>query len=458
MYYRINPELGFRGWSNKEYTLFHIESKRVVKILSKDSFELLNKLHNIKVSDDFCKDEKVSSQLVIFMLTNLIQRCETTTPLRPEQEYKYHDCRHFTEAVWAITGRCNYRCRHCSVSAPNVDKLTDLSMDDCKKVITQLEECGIGNVTLIGGEPLLHRNFREIVSELTERGIQLSQIFTNGSLITNDLIDFLENKNVYPIMRMSFDGTGFHDLQRGVSGAEKNLISKLELLKSRNIPVVIDMCINKANLHSLPETVKLLDSYGVDTINVTPTCDIGLWKDVNQSEKLSFEEYYDYLLEYIPSFLSSQSNINLNIYRIIFISKDKKVKKLLPKSYQGTEKGLEKLSCPSFGSSINIAYDGTVTPCFVVTDSDFIKENMPNMFKDNLKSILKESAYTKFSCAKAKNIISSNENCRSCEFRYLCGGGCRAMAICQSNDFYGYDVSNCVFFKNGYYESFKEFI
>ena len=88
MYYIINPELGFRGWSNKEYTLFHNESKRVVKILSKDSFELLNKLHNIKVSDDFCKDEKVSSQLVIFMLTNLIQRCETTTPLRPEQEYK----------------------------------------------------------------------------------------------------------------------------------------------------------------------------------------------------------------------------------------------------------------------------------------------------------------------------------------------------------------------------------
>lgn len=458
IYYKLNPELGFRGWSNIPYALVHLASGTIIKKLSEQNFELLQKLHNISVDDEFCKEKRVSEQLILFQIMNIIKRSEKNSHLNEEQKYKKYDCRYISEAVWAITKRCNYNCRHCSVSSPNAGRNTDLSMEECKNVIIQLEECGIKNVTLIGGEPLIHPCFKEIVLELLNHGIQLSQIFTNGSLITETLLDYFEKIGVRPVIRMSFDGVGFHDLQRGVYGAEKNLIQKLELLYKRKFPVVIDMCVNRANLESLAETVSLMDSYDVKLINITPTCDIGLWKEVAESEKLPFETYYDYLLKYIPVFFKSKSQIELNLYRILYVSGDKKRKILLPKSYSGTEKSVQKNTCPSFETSINISYDGKVSPCFVITDSQYMKRNMPSLFQEKLCSILNYSEYTKCACTKAEEIIQANECCQNCDYRFVCGGGCRAMAVCKNEDFYGYDVSNCVFFKKGYYEKMKKLL
>ncbi len=366
-------------------------------------------------------------------------------------------CKPIKEVVWSVTGRCNYKCRHCSVSAPSYTG-KDIPLEGCEKLIKEFVKCGIPNVTLIGGEPLVRSDFIELVQMLKNYGIRISQIFTNSSLITPELLQKLEMLAVRPIFRTSFDGVGVHDLQRGIHGAEAILLRKLKLLEEKNYNVVIDMCINSRNINVMPETLDLLNSFeNVNLINITPTCDIGNWKNEADSEKLPDEFYYEHLLKFVPEYVHKKRRSALNIYRIIYIPPDKKPV-LIPKNYLIYKYGLNACCCPSFEGSINISADGCVSPCYVISDSDFVKNDMPNINNSSLYDILTKSMYIKYAGTSADEIVNGNSECKSCNYRTVCGGGCRAMAVCEKSDFYGSDKSSCIFFKNGYYDKFTNLL
>ncbi|WP_289466325.1 radical SAM protein, partial [Klebsiella pneumoniae] len=70
--------------------------------------------------------------------------------------------RYIRTAHWSITGRCNYRCKHCYMSAPDA-KLGELSHETIMSIVQQLIDCGIYQVSLTGGEPLVRKDFMEIV-------------------------------------------------------------------------------------------------------------------------------------------------------------------------------------------------------------------------------------------------------------------------------------------------------
>jgi len=104
--------------------------------------------------------------------------------LSPFQEYKNYDCKYLKDVQWSITSRCNYKCRHCFESAPSKTKAKDLSTDECIKIIDDMASCGVSGVSITGGEPLVRKDFLELVDALVERHILLNNIFTNGSLLT----------------------------------------------------------------------------------------------------------------------------------------------------------------------------------------------------------------------------------------------------------------------------------
>lgn len=75
-----------------------------------------------------------------------------------EQKYKKYDSRFIKKVHWSMTGRCNYKCRHCLISAPHA-KLGELSHDECMKIIRELASCGIRQLSVTGGEPLARADF-----------------------------------------------------------------------------------------------------------------------------------------------------------------------------------------------------------------------------------------------------------------------------------------------------------
>src|SRR3989344_8123837 len=83
--------------------------------------------------------------------------------------------------VFHITNKCNLRCKHCYADAG--DKLkNELSLEEIKKTIDDLHDLGTQYIILSGGEPLIHKNFFDILGHCNEKKMH-SMITSNGTLL-----------------------------------------------------------------------------------------------------------------------------------------------------------------------------------------------------------------------------------------------------------------------------------
>lgn len=107
------------------------------------------------------------------------------------------------------------------MSAPDA-KYGELSHEQIMSIVDQLIGCGVMEVSLTGGEPLVRRDFMEIVDALLAGGIRITTIYSNGKLVTDKLLDQLAEREIRPEFNMSYDGVdGWHDWLRGIPDAEK---------------------------------------------------------------------------------------------------------------------------------------------------------------------------------------------------------------------------------------------
>ena len=125
--------------------------------------------------------------------------------LAEDQLYKEYPCRYRDEIQWSLTGACNLKCRHCFMSAPEA-KHGNPSYEELVRIADQIEECGIRHVSITGGEPLIRSDFLQIVDLLIERGIEMTQIYTNCMLVNEQLLDELEKRSLKPVFRLALTG------------------------------------------------------------------------------------------------------------------------------------------------------------------------------------------------------------------------------------------------------------
>ena len=93
---------------------------------------------------------------------------------------------------------------YCMPEDQKFNKLSDLlSPDQIKTIVTNLTQFGIEEVRLTGGEPLMHPQFREILTALTKCDLKKLAITTNAILLDKE-IDFLIENNVKSL-NISFD-------------------------------------------------------------------------------------------------------------------------------------------------------------------------------------------------------------------------------------------------------------
>jgi GTP 3',8-cyclase len=89
----------------------------------------------------------------------------------------------------SVTDRCNFRCQYCmpAEGLAWLERDEILTFEEITRIVTLLSEMGVHDVRLTGGEPLVRRNFPELVGMLSaiEQVDDLS-ITTNGFLLERD--------------------------------------------------------------------------------------------------------------------------------------------------------------------------------------------------------------------------------------------------------------------------------
>ena len=286
MYYIIKERYGLKGWNDIPYALYDFTSGSV-QVLDNLAFNTLS-LCNGKVDNIALLTIHLEAidQLRKF---DIIEECNYGCELQEYQKYKAASCKFIFSAHWSITGKCNLKCKHCYMSAPQ-NKYGELTKEQCFDIIDKLSQANIYRVALTGGEPLVHKNFWDIVDKLSSRKICITQIYTNGVLINQKLLDNFKKRNLNPEFSVSFDGIGCHDWLRGLDGAEKSVIKAIKALVSNDFRVSAEMSLNKNNKHSLYDSVVFLADLGVSHIKVTPTSESGNWIKENGEYTLQIQE------------------------------------------------------------------------------------------------------------------------------------------------------------------------
>lgn len=199
-YYILNEPFCLRGYDKLPYALLR-RPDNSIQFVKKDTFWALSLCDGKTDCTLPIFPENVRKTVTELVKNGIARECEYGAELTDDQKYKLYENRFVSSAHWSITGKCNYRCRHCYMSAPEA-KLGELSHETVMDIIRQIDECGITRVSLTGGEPLVRSDFEEIVRELSKRKIRITQIYSNGFLVNEKLLDMLESYGQKPEFNM----------------------------------------------------------------------------------------------------------------------------------------------------------------------------------------------------------------------------------------------------------------
>lgn len=150
--------------------------------------------------------------------------------------------------IASITSQCNLHCVGCYARSNQVycDGMGEEQLSEIKwaSIFDEATEIGIGFILLAGGEPFMRM---DIIKQAGKKRNILFPVFTNGTLIDNTHIKFLEeNRNIIPIISME-GGKEKTDNRRGMGIYEK-LAKVMEDLQKNQIMYGASVTVTKENL------------------------------------------------------------------------------------------------------------------------------------------------------------------------------------------------------------------
>src|SRR5690242_3285583 len=72
-----------------------------------------------------------------------------------------------------ISSQCNRRCTYCFLPAEFFSSGIRMGLEEFAGVVNWCQRQGVGEITLLGGEPSLHRDFAKMVKRSHDQGLQV---------------------------------------------------------------------------------------------------------------------------------------------------------------------------------------------------------------------------------------------------------------------------------------------
>lgn len=455
MYLHLKEHLSLRGWQGLPYAIIDTRN---------GSTQLLDALSFQAIS--FCDGQTTASHplllpahleaIDLLKQAGIVEEVGQIRPLSEQQKYRKSEG-HYAGAVhWSMTGNCNLACRHCYMSAPQA-KYGELSTEQCLSIINQMAEANISKVSLTGGEPLVRHDFWQLVNALLDKGIVIYQLYTNGVLLTDEVLEQLKVRQIHCQIMLSHDGVGTHDWMRGTPGSEEASIEAIRLSRKHGFPVGVSTAVHSDNLHTLEETYDLLKSLDVGSWKLSPVVSTGNWAQEQGHYDVPLETLYETYMKLIQKHQADLTPFTLMLGGFYYCEKGSKEYHMPMVRYDGSEKTCKQPVCRSWRASLYLMADGRLLPCMPLTDTA-MEDDMPNLLTTTLARALGDTEFFDLINGKLGPLFEESPICGVCEHRLRCGMGCRANALNSTGSYHGVDPDCCYFFHNGYEERIRKVI
>ncbi len=129
---------------------------------------------------------------------------------------------------------CNFNCPYCYLVDKDAKK-NELTKEQFFDVLTQARDLGANTIVILGGEPMLYPHLLEMTAFIKRLGMN-SEMYTNGSNITDSIARKLFENNVHIVLKMNTFDEKLQDELSGKKGAYKQIHSAFAALKRAGYP------------------------------------------------------------------------------------------------------------------------------------------------------------------------------------------------------------------------------
>ena len=321
--------------------------------------------------DKICGDPPTTQQLLTYI-----------------QEYLHTIQLEFNNLYLHITYNCNLNCSHCFA---NTDPNKEMKIHHFEEVVKKAIDLKFSDIRITGGEPSVHHQFKNLLrlcEKYRSRGTSI--VLRTNFYRDFDKEDFFLIAHSVDKIAVSIDGNEhIHEKRRGKGTYEKtvnNMIAYQKCTQSiSNSAELFINCVKSFDTQNreLEESVERLTiQLNIAPPQYKPLFPLG--RAINATELL---------------ICGGQLN-QMNDEQLL-------------------SRGAFPLKTCGIGKNLYVQPEGNAYPCVAWRTSDAY---IGNVFTDGLEQVLKSKQFADF----AERSVDTIQQCKECEFRYLCGGGCRA--------------------------------
>jgi len=162
-----------------------------------------------------------------------------------------------------LTSKCNERCIHCYI--PHEMKTAEIEPELFYSILEQSRKMGVLDLTLSGGEPMLHKYFCEFLRKCKEYDFSVT-ILSNLTLLNDDIITEMKANRISSVQVSLYSmKPEIHDKITQIKGSfEKTKNAILKLIEN-DIPLQISCPTMKQNKYCYIDVMKWAHEYKIRT-------------------------------------------------------------------------------------------------------------------------------------------------------------------------------------------------
>ena len=370
---------------NAKY-LFHNDQTIILNRTNRQWLKVSKECYDILIK---CSG-KYSVQEIMAMLADDEDRDYLKSVLAALSEMKLlgkSPIRKLHDVSFAISNRCNLKCKHCMVNADSCDEKEFFTTEEIKQALKKIIAAKPENITVTGGEPLVRKDFLEIIMYLRENFDGTIGLMTNATL--------LNRKNVDVIVSC------VNNISISLDGANEETVS---LIRGANV------------------FKQVLDA--IDLLHEKEFKDISISMVVTADNDLYVDEFFELCKKYEckPMLralsLSGQAEKN----------KELLTKQQLGKQRINTHKGKEKekplkkdfyaCSCDAGATTLTVESNGEIFPCNLFVEPQYCLGNISEV--DDLEELLQKNPKKFISNCLQEFEPDIIPECKNCDISYFC--------------------------------------
>ncbi len=318
-------------------------------------------------------------------------------------------------AVWEITLACDLKCGHCGSRAGKA-RPKELSTEECLQVVAELAALGTREVTLIGGEAYLRRDFAQIIAAVRSAGMQCT--LQSGGRNLNDARIGAAVEAGLTAAGISLDGTrDLHDQLRGVRGSFDAAVASLHRLREHGVITSVNTQISAHVLDQLDDVLDVVVAAGAKNWQLQLTVPMGRAGD---RPELILQPHQ--MLEVLPKLAALFERA---ARRGVLLQIGNNIGYFGPHEGELRGGGYEAIhyeGCLGGQNTIGIEADGTVKGCPSLPTDAYAGGSVREI---DLTTIWRETPELSFSRERRDPQWGF---CASCYYKDVCRGGCTWMA------------------------------